>query len=147
VHAAWRISVPNRPAEQDPLTGHASDSAVQRTAEIRILELAGEHLSVGLVHRVWSQAQTRLAAEPIFDCDGYCPDPLIYAEVFGRQGALKGGQIHKVAQDILKLTGSAGSSPPPAGLSWSSPTMKPQRSCGVADGWPRLPGRGTWRPW
>ncbi len=80
------------PAEPDPLTGHASDSAAQRTSEIRILELAGEHLSVGLVHRVWSQAQTRLPNGAKFDCDGYCPDPLIYAEVFGQQGALKAGR-------------------------------------------------------
>jgi len=54
--------------------------------------LAGEHLSVGLVHRVWSQAQTRLPNGAKFDCDGYCPDPLIYAEVFGQQGALKAGR-------------------------------------------------------
>ncbi len=134
------------PAEPDPLTGHANDSAVQLTAEIRILELAGEHLSVRLVHRVWSQAQTRLPNGAKFDCDGYCPDPLIYAEVFGRQVALKCGQIHKVAQDILKMITVRRFVAPPAGLSWSSPTMKPERSCGVADGWPRLPGRGTWRP-
>jgi len=84
-------------------TGHASDSAVQRRVEDHILRLASEELHFELRHRVWTEARTTLPDGARIDVDGYCPDPLTYAEVFARQGKLKAGQIHKVAQDILKL--------------------------------------------
>jgi hypothetical protein len=90
-------------AGADAGTGHVSDSAVQRRAEQRILELAGQRLGVELVHRPWAEAQMTLPSGARVDVDGYCPDPLIYAEVFARQGRLKSGQVHKVAQDVLKL--------------------------------------------
>jgi len=83
--------------------GHASDSAVQRRVEEHILRLASEELHFELKHRVWTDARTTLSNGARIDVDGYCPDPLTYAEVFARQGKLKGGQIHKVAQDVLKL--------------------------------------------
>jgi len=83
--------------------GHASDSAVQRRVEEHILRLASEKLHFELKHRVWTEARTTLPNGARIDVDGYCPDPLTYAEVFARQGKLKGGQIHKVAQDILTL--------------------------------------------
>jgi len=83
--------------------GHASDSAVQRRVEEHILRLASEELHFELKHRVWTEARTTLPDGARIDVDGYCPDPLTYAEVFARQGKLKGGQIHKVAQDVLKL--------------------------------------------
>jgi len=83
--------------------GHASDSAVQRRVEEHILRLASEELHFELKHRVWTEARTTLPNGARIDVDGYCPDPLTYAEVFARQGKLKGGQIHKVAQDVLKL--------------------------------------------
>jgi len=83
--------------------GHASDSAVQRRVEEHILRLASEKLHFELKHRVWTEARTTLPNGARIDVDGYCPDPLTYAEVFARQGKLKGGQIHKVAQDVLKL--------------------------------------------
>jgi len=54
-------------------------------------------------HRVWTEARTTLPNGARIDVDGYRPDPLTYAEVFARQGKLKGGQIQKVAQDVLKL--------------------------------------------
>jgi len=83
--------------------GHASDSAVARRVEEHILRLASEELHFELKHRVWTEARTTLPDGARIDVDGYCPDPLTYAEVFARQGKLKGGQIHKVAQDVLKL--------------------------------------------
>ena len=84
-------------------TTHPSDSAVQRRAEQRILELAGQLLGVELTHRPRAEANMTVPDEARVDVDGYCPDPGIYAEVFARQGTLKGGQVHKVAQDVLKL--------------------------------------------
>lgn len=84
-------------------TTHPSDSAVQRRAEQRILELAGQLLGVELTHRPCAEANMTVPDEARVDVDGYCPDPGIYAEVFARQGTLKGGQVHKVAQDVLKL--------------------------------------------
>lgn len=84
-------------------TGHVSDSSVQRGAEQRILELAGQVLGFDLKHRPWVDAKTALPGGARVDVDGYCPDPIVYAEVFARQGTLKGGQVHKVAQDVLKL--------------------------------------------
>ena len=35
--------------------------------------------------------------------DGVSDDPQVFVEVFAHQGALKGGQRHKVAGDVLKL--------------------------------------------
>ena len=83
--------------------GHVSDSAVQRTAEGRILELAGQMLGLELVHRPWAEARMTLPGGARVDVDGYCADPAVFAEVFARQGRLKPGQVHQVAQDILKL--------------------------------------------
>lgn len=37
------------------------------------------------------------------DLDGAADDDSIFVEVFAHQGPLKGGQIHKVARDALKL--------------------------------------------
>ncbi len=76
---------------------------MQRRVEEHILRLASKELQVELKHRVWTEARTTLPSGARIDVDGYCADPLIYAEVFARQGKLKGGQVHKVAQDVLKL--------------------------------------------
>lgn len=90
-------------AAPDAQPEHVSDSSTQRRVEQRILELAGQMLGVELEHRPWAEARTNLPGGARVDVDGYCHDPLVYAEVFARQGKLKGGQIHKVAQDVLKL--------------------------------------------
>ncbi len=71
--------------------GHAGDSAVQRRVEEHILRLASEELHFKLKHRVWTEARATLSNGARVDVDGYCPDPLTYAEVFARQGKLKGG--------------------------------------------------------
>lgn len=90
-------------AAPDVETVHVSDSAAQRRAEQRILELAGQVLRIELTHRPWSEARMTLPDGARVDVDGYCADPLVYAEVFARQGSLKSGQVHEVAQDVLKL--------------------------------------------
>ena len=96
-------------ARRGTSTGHASDSAVQRRVEEHILGLAGEKLGVELKHRAWVETRTTLPEGARIDVDGYCPDPLTYAEVFARQGKLKGGQVHKVALRSWPGNGSCAS--------------------------------------
>jgi hypothetical protein len=64
---------------------HLSDSTVQQEAELLIRHRVAEH--VGKALRV----------------DGVAADESVFVEIFAHQGALKGGQRHKVATDALKL--------------------------------------------
>lgn len=38
------------------------------------------------------------------DVDGVSAEPPVFVEVFAHQGPLKGGQRHKIAGDVLKLS-------------------------------------------
>lgn len=80
-----------------PATG-SSDSSVQRDAERAILDVIGKRLGCVLEHRVIT-----LPGGQRVDVDGVSDNPSVLVEAFARQGALLGGQRHKVAGDILKL--------------------------------------------
>jgi hypothetical protein len=78
---------------------HPSDSAEQRDAEARILAAVGEKLGGVEVKpkRVDLPGGTYVAV------DGVADQPNTFVEVYAHLGPLRGGQVHKVAQDILKL--------------------------------------------
>jgi len=78
--------------------GHVSDSAVQRRAEAVIRDRLAERLRVPLAART-----IKLAAGAPVEVDAASPDGSVLAEIFARQGELKGGQQKKVAIDTLKL--------------------------------------------
>ncbi|UUY05746.1 hypothetical protein LRS13_09560 [Svornostia abyssi] len=78
--------------------GHVSDSAVQRRAEEVIRALLSDRLGIPLVPRT-----IQLKAGAPVQVDAASPDGTVLAEIFARQGALKGGQQKKVAIDTLKL--------------------------------------------
>lgn len=67
--------------------GQVSDSEVQRRAEALIRERLAEHLKVRLDPRV-----VTLAAGAPVHVDAVSPDGGLMAEIFARQGELKGGQ-------------------------------------------------------
>lgn len=78
----------------------AGNSKVQQDAEQEILAKTAVRLGVpGL-----SPGPVALAAGPTVEVDGVDPARTTFVEAFARQGALKGGQRKKVAQDILKLS-------------------------------------------
>ena len=78
--------------------GRVSDSEVQRRAEAVIRERLAEDLGVPLSPKV-----VTLAAGAPLHVDAVSPDGGLMAEIFARQGELKGGQQKKVAIDALKL--------------------------------------------
>src|SRR3954452_18123075 len=77
---------------------HQSDSAEQRDAQIvisgQIAALVGKELVERTV-KLDSGAPVRV--------DGVDADESVFVEIFAHQGAVKGGQKHKVATDALKL--------------------------------------------
>lgn len=75
-----------------------SDSEVQRKAEAVIRDRLAERLQVPLEPRV-----IELAAGAPVHVDAVSSDGKVVAEIFARQGELKGGQQKKVAIDTLKL--------------------------------------------
>ncbi len=75
-----------------------SDSAEQRSAEPLILAALAAKLGVPLTPKTLS-----LPGGSRVDVDGVADDHSVLVEVFAHQGPLKGGQIHKVARDALKL--------------------------------------------
>ncbi len=77
---------------------HQSDSAAQRDAEALIREKLADALSVELSPKTVMLGERATAA-----LDGAAPDESVLVEIFARQGALKGGQKHKVKGDALKL--------------------------------------------
>jgi hypothetical protein len=85
----------------------ASDSRAQLDAEPLILRSVSEALGgVKLAAR-----RLRLGEGAYVVVDGVAPDESILVEVFAHLGRLKGGQVHKVAQDALKLITLARSRP------------------------------------
>ncbi|MDX6708983.1 MAG: hypothetical protein QOI48_4829 [Solirubrobacteraceae bacterium] len=78
--------------------GHVSDSAIQRRAEAVIRDRLAERLGMPLAARTIT-----LAAGAPVQVDAASPDGKVLAEIFARQGELKGGQQKKVSIDTLKL--------------------------------------------
>jgi hypothetical protein len=77
---------------------HASDSAVQREAEIEILRGVSHRLAKPL-----AKLRVDLPGGTWVEVDGAAADLSVFAEAFARQGGMKGGQKRKVALDVLKL--------------------------------------------
>lgn len=77
---------------------HASDSAVQQRAEAVIRDLLAAQLGVPLEPK-----RLKLEGGSTVHVDAAARDDSVIAEIFARQGQLKGGQQKKVAIDTLKL--------------------------------------------
>lgn len=76
---------------------HLSDSTAQREAEVLIREKLAETLGLELAPKA-----VALGSQMV-EVDGVSSDYSVFVEVLARQGALKGGQKHKVKGDALKL--------------------------------------------
>jgi hypothetical protein len=77
---------------------HLSDSRVQQEAEALIRQRVGDH-----VGKLLAPKRVHLQAGAPVEVDGVAADESVFVEIFAHQGALKGGQRHKVATDALKL--------------------------------------------
>src|SRR4051812_30215059 len=77
---------------------HQSDSSEQQAAEELIRSQVAAHLGKEL-----RSATLYLERGAAVQVDGAAADESAFVEIFARQGALKGGQRHKVATDALKL--------------------------------------------
>jgi hypothetical protein len=93
-----RSSAPLKAHGYPHRVAHSSDSAEQRAAEPEILRLLAAKLNTSLAPET-----LQLPGGARVDVDGVDPDRRFFVEVFAHQGRLKGGQIHKVARDALKL--------------------------------------------
>ena len=78
---------------------HQSDSAVQRDAESAIVDALATKLGVALVR---GESLT-LSGGVRIHLDALSEDGKFAVEAYARQGRLKGGQLKKIAQDVLKL--------------------------------------------
>ncbi|TCW20603.1 hypothetical protein [Dietzia cinnamea] len=76
-----------------------SDSAVQRDAEIAIVDALATKLKVALVRG----GSLTLSGGVRIHLDARSEDGKFAVEAYARQGRLKGGQLKKIAQDVLKL--------------------------------------------
>lgn len=77
---------------------HQSSSHEQQAIEAAILERLSADLGAIITPRTLS-----LPEGARVDVDGCCDDPPILVEVFAHHGVMKGGQLHKVSTDALKL--------------------------------------------
>ncbi|MGI8794608.1 MAG: hypothetical protein ACR2H3_15780 [Acidimicrobiales bacterium] len=77
---------------------HRSSSIEQQDAEPLILAAASAQIGALL-----APARVELRGGSRVEVDGTDDARTVFVEVYARQGALKGGQVKKVAQDILKL--------------------------------------------
>ncbi|KGN37601.1 hypothetical protein [Knoellia subterranea] len=78
---------------------HQSDSSVQSSAESAIVEALGAQLQLNLV----PGGTLKLAGGASIQLDARSDDGSVAVEAYARQGVLRGGQLKKIAQDILKL--------------------------------------------
>lgn len=81
------------------MTTHQSDSAVQRDAEHAIIDALAAQLGVVLV----GGGALSLSGGVRIQLDARSEDGKFAVEAYARQGTLKGGQLKKIAQDVLKL--------------------------------------------
>jgi len=79
---------------------HLSDSTVQQKAEAAIISALAEHLGVP------DSLRPRKLSTPggsSVQLDACSEDKSVLVEAYARQGKLKGAQIKKISQDVLKL--------------------------------------------
>ena len=97
-----------------------------------MLAAASAHFGIALTSR-----RVHLPQGAYVDVDGVADDtgtgaPAVFVEAFARQGALKGGQLHKVQGDVLKLELLARAFPGARlGLVFGDPVVASR----VASGW------------
>ena len=77
---------------------HQSSSHEQQAAEVIVLQLLSSEWGIDA-----SPASVELPGGARVEVDGVCAEPRAFVEVFAHQGAMKGGQRHKVSTDALKL--------------------------------------------
>ena len=102
VHAGPGISWPTEQpvaSFETVNSAHQSDSAVQRGAESAIIDALADELKVPLIRGGY----VTLGGGAKIQLDARSDDGKIVVEAYARQGKLKGGQLKKVAQDVLKL--------------------------------------------
>ena len=80
------------------MTLHPSDSSEQRGAEVQILAAASRLLGVEV-----TPERVHLSNGAYVDVDGADEQRSVFIEIFAHLGACKGGQVHKVKGDVLKL--------------------------------------------
>jgi hypothetical protein len=80
------------------MTPHQSDSTEQRSAEVQILAEASKKLGVEV-----APARVHVSDGAYVDVDGTNDDRSVFIEIFAHLGKCKGGQVHKVQGDVLKL--------------------------------------------
>ncbi len=85
-----------------PGDNHPSSSAVQLEAEVSIVAAASTTLSADLV-RERDITSIPVGAGAHVEVDGATRDRSVVVEAYARQGKLKGAQLKKIAQDVLKL--------------------------------------------
>jgi hypothetical protein len=81
---------------------HPSDSKVQSDAEAAIVSAAAAQLGIDLV-RGRSATTISVGHGSRVEVDAASSDGSVLVEAYARQGRLKGAQLKKIAQDILKL--------------------------------------------
>ena len=79
---------------------HASDATVQAEAETVIVDAFAADQQLALEHR---PPRLPVGEGAWVEVDARGDDPPVFVEAYARQGTLKGAQLKKVAQDILKL--------------------------------------------
>jgi hypothetical protein len=79
---------------------HLSRSDVQTRAEAEIVEALAAELKIELVQK---PPDIQLAGGVHIEVDAATPDGTTVVEAYARQGTLMGGQLKKIAEDILKL--------------------------------------------
>ncbi len=85
-----------------PSDNHPSSSAVQLEAEVSIVAAASTTLSADLV-RERDITSIPVGSGAHVEVDGATRDRSVVVEAYARQGTLKGAQLKKIAQDVLKL--------------------------------------------
>lgn len=83
-----------------PPSKHPSDSAVQQQAEACIIASLADTLGL---YPVPAPGRITLPGGVWVEVDACCRDNSVFVEAYARQGPLKGAQLKKIAQDILKL--------------------------------------------
>ena len=79
---------------------HPSSSAVQTKAERKIVCALARKCGIELVHQ---PEKIPLGGGVHVEVDGATPNLSVVVEAYARQGKLKGAQLKKISQDILKL--------------------------------------------
>lgn len=80
------------------MTPHQSDSSEQQAALDHIREAVGRELGIAL-----NPERIALPGGASVQVNAASSDRSVFCELFARQGGLKGGQRHKIANDVLKL--------------------------------------------